>query len=245
MIIIEDYTKIAIISDIHANKYALNRFLQYNDDEFSADVILNLGDAVSIGPHPKEVVQLILSNDRFMNIAGNNELIALGQRKNEWHRGTGVHREWVANQLGKELLDKIDKLPTFQNLTIQNKKILMIHSHFYDIPGRTIQDNILLYQGKSMEEFINDYPTDVDIVLVGHSHEQLYLGTKQKIIINPGSISITWKPEISFCTLELDNIKMNINFKNIAYDASGLLKDYEERKVAGREFLVKYFYPFL
>ena len=241
----EDYTKIAIISDIHANKYALNRFLQYIDDDFNADVILNLGDAVSIGPHPKEVVQLILSDDRFMNIAGNNELIALGLRKNEWHRGTGVHREWVANQLGKDLRDKISKLPTFQNLTIQNKKILMLHSHFYDIPGRTIQDNILLYQGKSMEEFINDYPPDVDIVLVGHSHEQLYLGTKKKIIINPGSISITWKPEISFCLMEIDDTKMNFNFKNIAYDASGLLKDYEEREVAGREFLVKYFYPFL
>jgi len=241
----EEYTKIAIISDIHANIYALNRFLQYIDENFSADVILNLGDAVSIGPHPKEVVQLILSDDRFVNIAGNNELIALGQRKNEWHRGTGVHREWVAKQLGKDLLNKIKQLPTSQILTIQNKKILMLHSHFYDKPGRTIQDNILLYQGKSMDEFINDYPKEVDIVLVGHSHEQLYLGTKKKIIINPGSISITWKPEISFCLMEVDGTKQNFNFKNIAYDPSELLKDYEQRKVAGREFLVKYFYPFL
>ena len=55
----EEYTKIAIISDIHANIYALNRFLQYIDENFSADVILNLGDAVSIGPHPKEVVSLM------------------------------------------------------------------------------------------------------------------------------------------------------------------------------------------
>ena len=241
----EEYTKIAIVSDIHANLYALNKFLQYNEDNFNADVILNLGDAVSIGPHPNEVVSLILSDKRFINIAGNNELISLGQRKNEWHRGTGVHREWVAKQLGKVLLNKISKLPTFHNLTIQKKQILMLHSHFYDIPGRTIQDNILLYQGKSMEEFINDYPEDVDIVLVGHSHEQLYLGTKKKIIINPGSISITWKPEISFCLMEIDDTKINFNFKNVAYDASGLLDDYEQRKVAGREFLVKYFYPFL
>ena len=124
LINMEEYTKIAIISDIHANLYALNRFLQYIDENFSADVILNLGDAVSIGPHPKEVVQLILSDDRFINIAGNNELIVLGKRKNEWHRGTGVHREWVVEQLSKDLLDKIKQLPTSQILTIQNKKIL-------------------------------------------------------------------------------------------------------------------------
>ena len=45
--------------------------------------------------------------------------------------------------------------------------------------------------------------------------------------------------------MEVDDTKLNFNFKNIAYDPSGLLKDYEQRKVAGREFLVKYFYPFL
>lgn len=96
-----------------------------------------------------------------------------------------------------------------------------------------------------MEEFINNYPKEVDIVLVGHSHEQLYLRTKKKIITKPGSISITWKPEISFCLMEIDDTKMNMNFKNVAYDTSGLLKDYKQRKVAGREFLVKNFYPFL
>ena len=241
----ENFTKIAIVSDIHANKYALSSFLQYLEDYFEADKILNLGDFVSIGPHPKEVVQTVLSDGRFVNIIGNNELILLGQRRNEWFRGTEPHRDWMVNQLGKELIDQIKEIPTSQILNIQNRKLLMLHSHFYDIPNRSIQDNTLLYQGKSLNEFINDYPKDVEIVLLGHSHEQLYLATQGKIIINPGSLSITKKPQISFCLFEINDQKMNLNFKNINYDVSNLKNDYIERDVIGKEFLMKHFYSFL
>ena len=82
----EEITKLAIIADIHANKYALDSFLKYNEENFKADKILNLGDFVSIGPHPKEVAQTIFNDERFENIIGNNEMIVLGKRKNEWHR---------------------------------------------------------------------------------------------------------------------------------------------------------------
>ncbi|MHA2282970.1 MAG: metallophosphoesterase family protein [Promethearchaeota archaeon] len=238
-------TKLAIISDIHANKYALDSFLQYNEENFHADKILNLGDFTSIGPHPKEVAQTIFTDKRFENIIGNNEMIMLGKRKNEWRRDKMPHHEWIAKHIGEDLFEKIEKTPTSKTLDINGKKILMLHSHFYDTPGRTIQDNLLIYQEKTLEEFFGDYPKDIDIVLVGHSHLQLYLTFKGKNIINPGSISITWKPITSFCLLEVDDASLNIDFKNIPYDFSKLKEDYQKNNVAGKEFLIKYFYPFL
>lgn len=241
----EETSKFAVISDIHANIYALNSFLQYIEENFQVDKILNLGDFVHIGPHPREVTETILSDDRFFNIIGNNEMIVLGRRKNEWHQGIEPHREWTVNQLGENLVKQIEEIPTSRTFTVNNRKILMLHSHFYDIPNRSFQDNILLYQGKSLDEFINDYPKDVDIVLIGHTHEQLYLATQGKIIINPGSLSITKEPKMSFCLLEIDDQKMNVTFKNIPYDVSNLKEDYSKRKVAGKEFLIKYFYSFL
>jgi len=238
-------TKLAIISDIHANKYALDSFLQYNEENFQADKILNLGDFTSIGPHPKEVAQIIFTDKRFENIIGNNEMIVLRKRRSEWQREKMPHHEWIANYIGEDLLKKIEKTPTSKSLNINGKKLLMLHSHFYDTPGRTIQDNLLIYQGKTLEEFFDDYPKDVDIVVVGHSHLQLYISWKGKKIINPGSISITWKPKTSFCLMEISENNVNVNFKNIPYDFSALKKDYEERNVVGKDFIIKYFYPFL
>ncbi|MHA1915582.1 MAG: metallophosphoesterase family protein [Promethearchaeota archaeon] len=239
----EDITKLAIISDIHANKYALDAFLKYNEEEFNADKILNLGDFVHIGPHPKEVAEIIFRDGRFENVIGNNEFIMLGRFKRS--ERLEPHTEWTRNQLGDKLVKKVEETPSSKTLTINGKKILMLHSHFYDIPGRTVQDNLLIYQEKPLEEFLADYPDDVDFVLVGHSHEQLYISWKGKKVINPGSISITWKPIVSFCLLEFKDDFLNIEFKNIPYDTSHLKTDYEERKVFGKEFLLRYFYPFL
>lgn len=46
--------KIAIISDIHANVYALINLLEDIDIE-KVDTIICLGDLVGYGPHPNEV----------------------------------------------------------------------------------------------------------------------------------------------------------------------------------------------
>jgi predicted phosphodiesterase len=170
-------------------------------------------------------------------------MIILG--RHETPKRVNPHSVWTKNQLGKDLMEKVRNTPTTKTLTINNKKIIMLHSHFYDIPGRTVQDNLLVYQGKTLEEFLNDYPRDIDIVLVGHSHEQLYISWEGKKVINPGSISINWAPRVSFCLIDLDSENLNLNFKNIPYDASKLKEDYEQRNVPRREFLVKYFYPFL
>jgi predicted phosphodiesterase len=172
-------------------------------------------------------------------------MIVLGKRKNEWMREKMVHHEWIAAHIGKNYLEKIDKTPTSKTLDINGKKILMLHSHFYDTPGRTMQDNLLIYQGKTLEVFFNDYPKDFDIILVGHSHLQLYLTWEKRHIINPGSISITWKPQTSFCLLEIDENSINVNFKNIPYDFSKIRQDYEDNQVAAKDLLIKYFYPFI
>jgi len=240
-----NFIKFAIVSDIHANKYALETFLQYLNEEFQANKILNLGDFLHIGPHPREVAKIIIADKRFINILGNNEMIVLGERKNEWPKGISTHRNWTINQLGEDLIEEIRKFPVSRTLKYNNKNILMLHSHFYDLPGRTIRDNLLLYQGKTIEEFIGDYPSDVDIVLLGHSHEQLYISWEGKKYINPGTLGVSKEPTISFCLMEMDSDKFNISFKKLNYDASRLKEDYIQKKVPERNFILNDFYPFL
>ena len=50
--------KLAVISDIHGNIYALMKALEDIDDQ-NIDKIICLGDLVGYGPHPNEVVALI------------------------------------------------------------------------------------------------------------------------------------------------------------------------------------------
>ena len=50
--------KIAVISDIHGNIYALMKALE-DIDEQNVDKIICLGDLVGYGPHPNESIALI------------------------------------------------------------------------------------------------------------------------------------------------------------------------------------------
>ena len=50
--------KIAVMSDIHGNIYALMKTLE-DIDEQRVDKIICLGDLVGYGPHPNEVIALI------------------------------------------------------------------------------------------------------------------------------------------------------------------------------------------
>ena len=50
--------KLAIISDIHGNLYALRSVLE-DIDEQKVDLTVCLGDLVGYGPHPNEVVAMI------------------------------------------------------------------------------------------------------------------------------------------------------------------------------------------
>ena len=66
--------KIAFISDIHSNIYALNRVYEDLNSE-KVERILVAGDLIGYYYWPKEVIDLIRSDERFLCICGNHEEI--------------------------------------------------------------------------------------------------------------------------------------------------------------------------
>ena len=64
--------KLAVISDIHSNLYALMNVLNDIDDK-KADLIICLGDLVGYGPHPNETISLIKRRN-ILCIKGNYDM---------------------------------------------------------------------------------------------------------------------------------------------------------------------------
>lgn len=227
--------KIAVVADIHANKYALKKFLDYIDKK-NIEIILNLGDFVQIGPNPFEVSEIILKDNRFVNILGNNEisLFDIDDKKDseEIH-----HRKWTKTQLC-ENFEIIKALPTEKILKIEGKNILMIHSR-----KNNIMKMPLIYT-ENIDVFTNDYEEfKSEIVLFGHTHEKLYIEHNNKIFINPGSLGCSKTGTVDFVILEMSNNKINkCIFRSLKYNKSKLFKDYYDNLVPDREFLMKTFY---
>ena len=66
--------KIAFISDIHSNIFALNSVYEDLNTE-KVERIFIAGDLIGYYYWPKDVIDLIRSDDRFLCIAGNHEKI--------------------------------------------------------------------------------------------------------------------------------------------------------------------------
>jgi putative phosphoesterase len=232
-------TKIAIVSDIHANIIALKIFLDYLKKSFNASDILNLGDFIQIGPHPREVTEIILNDKRFINILGNNEVSILNRDPTTFDENEFSHQDWTIKQLGPDTVRKLGQLSKSNILTINEKKILMIHSRPYSTTAMP-----LLYHGKSLEEFVSDYDGyAADLILFGHTHIQAMIKLREdKTFINPGSLGCSKDSMVSFCLAEIDSDTISFSFKKIHYDSSKIKDDLVRLNVPARERILRIFF---
>jgi len=156
--------RIAVISDIHSNIYALDVFMDYIDKECNVSQILNLGDFIQIGPNPTEVYDIVMNDSRFVNIMGNSEYMFFNKELMKRYENEAAHQDWVINQLGDTRLERLKQVPLQRIVEIEGKKFLMIHARM-----NSVIDAPLLYAKKTLEEFIADYDADVNYVLIGHT----------------------------------------------------------------------------
>jgi putative phosphoesterase len=233
--------KIAIVADLHGNKFALALFLNYLEKHFPVDAILNLGDSVAIGPHPREVLEIILNDSRFINVLGNNDITLFSWDSHRIDENNMEHYQWVRQAVGQVLIAKVkNDIPKSLILRIQEKNILLVHSR---LPSHDSWDIPLIYQKKSLEEFAQDYPADIDWVFFGHMHEQALFVYKKQRFLNPGALGCSKNKNcVSFCLMDWTTPSPNIEFKNIEYNPKDIRKSLIAKNVPDHKALISIFY---
>lgn len=227
--------KIAIVADIHANKYALNVFLDFINKN-NVDIVLNLGDFLQIGPNPQEVTDIVLNNNKFINILGNNETSLFNIDYKDLS-SENQHRIWTRKQV-KEYFDKIKKIPHEKEVNINGISFFMVHARKNDIKGTP-----LIYT-ENLKSFENDYKNcNSKVILFGHTHKKLYIEDNNKLYLNPGSLGCSFNNSVDFVILDINfNEIQNCSFISLKYDYSLLIKDFFEKDVPDKEFLIKNFF---
>lgn len=184
--------KFLVISDLHGNKEAFDYIINYiNKNNIS--IVLNLGDIIG-GDGSKEVVKKILFDNRFINVSGNHDV---------------GHLDWVEEELGEEFVKKLKSLPLKRIINIGGKRFLMVHSREESNTKRP-----LIFEGSTIEEFLEDYKSECDYVLFGHTHYQHYSDyIVGKPVINPGSLGLSYDSRISFLEVSIDGEDIDFCFK--------------------------------
>ena len=212
--------KIAVISDIHANIYALMTVLEDIDDE-RVDTIICLGDLVGYGPHPNEVISTIRRR-HILCIKGNYDSSVV-DNEYSFIRENAIHSfsmPWAVNELREENRLYLDNLPSTLSLNIEGKDILFVHGSPTKINEYLLQDN------DNTVEVMNLLKED--ILVCAHTHIPCAKEFKNKLLVNCGSVG---KPKIgrpnpTYCIMDITKSNgVQVKIKELTYETKKIVKD--------------------
>jgi len=220
--------KVAVISDIHANRQAFEAALEAISSSDAAEVWC-LGDLVGYGADPDACVELAREHAAVC-LAGNHDLAVTGEVPlDEFSRGASLAAQWTQDVIAK------DNLEFLEGLTAQGReeRIGLYHAS----PRDPVWEYVL-------STLVADLCLDAQserLCLIGHSHVALSFtrdegelatgeprrdGTRLDIssgewLLNPGSVGQPrdGDPRAAWLLLDLDG--MTAGYKRTQYDVAG------------------------
>ena len=240
--------KIALISDIHGNYEALTAVFD-DISEQSADKIYCLGDLVTIGPQPTEVIEKI-DGLGISSIMGNHDLAILDPEKAvEFQIAppliSSLH--WCRNQLSDSDFN-FNFIKDFkQNVEIDanlKNKLLLFHGS-----PHSSTDIIMAETPKnSLDQYFLGF--DSNILIGGHTHYQLVRQYEERVIINPGSVGASFKGEVlpnsnpsissraEYAIIEVSDNGVSIDLRQVKYDIESYLSILRESDLPVKDWWI-------
>ena len=229
--------RIAVISDVHANLYALEAVLEAVDAD-PPDEIWCLGDTVGYGPRPNECCALVRERSALV-LVGNHDLVAIGLGGvglEDFNPEAGAALFWTAEQLtpeSRKFLASLAPQATRADVSL-----------FHGSPVDPVWDYVLTDPGAAEALALTPTP----LVLVGHSHAALALllanealqgglataGLEADLaagrwLLNPGSVGQPRDGDARAAFLRLDLDAKRARFERVPYPVERTQAEIRER----------------
>ena len=221
--------KIAILSDIHSNVYALEAVIEDSKNR-GVEATLNLGDSF-YGPIEPRATYDLIRKSQFINICGNQDREILEASLAQWEENDTLR--YVYDDLGEDVLYWIQDLP-FEKLI--GGMYYMIHGTYFDDTQYLLEDissgEAKLRDEKKIIELLDDIKAP--FIFCGHSHlpKSVKLSTNQ-IVLNPGSVGLQ---------AYMDEEPIKHSMQNYTPDASYVLLTVEDEEYSVEQIRVSYDY---
>lgn len=216
--------KIAIISNIKSNVYALKEIIK-DTKQRGVDVTLNLGDSFYGPIAPKETYDLIRES-QFINISGNEDREILEASLEQLKENKLLN--FVYNDLGENVLYWIQDLP-FEKLI--GGIYYMIHGTYFNDSDSLLEEikngKLNLREEKKIIELTDNIEAQFIFCSNSIISRCINLSTNQ-IVVNPGSVGI-----------QVEN-KEGLLIQNDTSDASYILLNVEDDSYSIEQIKVNY-----
>lgn len=233
--------RIAIFTDVHANLPALKAVLS----EIQAkgyDEMVHLGDVISIGPFPRECLEILLSMESIQLIMGNHDeyfVNGLPDPRPDWLSDGEIELQlWTHAQLGEQHRNAIASWPFMIERTLQSVRVLFTHYALAE-DGRSFKPFRFNPTARDLDKLFEGF--DADLVFLGHDHEAVELRGAAHYI-NPGSLGCQKTAVAPYSLLELTAQGLQVSHYRVYYDDVDVYRAFQSRGVPSREFIQETFF---
>jgi len=214
--------KIAILSDIHGNSYALKTVLK-KIKEKNIKKILILGDMIGYYYGIDILDQLKEFDCEF--IAGNHELMlkdVLDKKINieVITKKYGKGLEYVFKKSSKTDIDFYYNLDTYKIITIDNMKLGLFH-------GSPKKNDEYIYPDTDYDK-LKSMCKNFDYIFIGHTHYPFTFTHNKTTLINTGSVGQNRYEGGIACWVLFDTENKTIQFMNNKYNIMHLINEIED-----------------
>lgn len=203
-------TKIAIISDIHGNKTALEAVL--NDIRTRRiERIFCLGDLIGKGPQGSECIKVVRESCEGV-VRGNWDSGILAPAANE-------SIQWYKDRMTEDDFQYLDSLPLMIHLQLNGQLIRFLHASPRSenervLPWDPIEKRLLMFENNKKNE-----SAQPDIVFYGDIHMAFLQTYKNGILCNVGSVGNSLDlTTASYVILDGSYGSNSIQFVRVEYD---------------------------
>jgi predicted phosphodiesterase len=217
--------RVAVISDIHANPFALAAVVD-DIDRVGVDEVLVGGDLVGRGPLGSAVVDHVCELG-WQSVRGNHEDYTLDFRRqdvpDDWLTElVWAASRWMAAELDDEHAEYLDALPF--TMTAECAPSLRL---FHGSP-RSYREGIGEWtQAETLREHWESI--DEPLLVCAHTHRPMVREVGDGLIVNVGSVGLPfngdWRAQYAIFTLKPTG--WEVEFRQVEYDRQAFLDAYE------------------
>ena len=236
--------RIAVISDIHSNIYALNEVLADIKNRH-VDLTVCTGDLVGYATRPNEVIET-LKEEKILTIMGNYDE-AIGNFKiicgcdypdPKDAEKAALSMQFTSEETTLENKAYLRNLPKEAAFTFNNKTIRFVHG------STRVINEYLKENSKEAEEVMGELFED--ILVCGHTHIPYAKYYGEKLLVNAGSVGKpkTNTPDANYVIIDIKNedeigqreSSVKVEIIEVAYDFEKMAREIEENEILPNDF---------